>query len=550
MNMLHPLFRNVRKALPTLFVALLLLGTAFADRHERLIDTWQPLHFDVAVTLNDSLSEISSATTDVKVLVRQQDLAMIDFDFGTMRVSAVRVNGDIANFDQRDGKLNVYLPPKTVIWSTLNISVSYAGVPPDGLTLVKDKDGLPSAIGDNWPDRVHNWIPCLDHPSAKASVKFTVTAPTRNEVVANGVLESKKQNADSTTTWVWNETGSVSPYNMVIAAGQFATATLNPGGVVPITYYVAKSDQKYAKEGFSPATSVVRTFNQLIEFYPYEKLALIVGSTRFGGMENANTIVFAPNLFKDFPSAKPRSPRHKIPERVEDVVAHEIAHQWFGDSVTESTWADLWLSEGFATYFAGLFRERDEGQASFQAYMQDKAKSYLAYEKNRRNPIYDTQTEKLMDLLNPNNYEKGAWVLHSLRGLLGDKVFFDGLREYYQSKRSGTASTEDLRSSLERVSGKNLDEFFRRWVYQAGHPIYRASWRAAGAGMIEIRLKQSQPDEPFLTPVTIAVVTAAGTKRVQIIPDSKESTLKVESAKPVKIVVDPDEFILKEVISQ
>lgn len=550
MKIHHRLLREIRWSLPALFAVLLLLGQVFADRHERLIDAWQPLHFDVAVTLNDSLSEISSATTDIKILVRKPDVKVIDFDFGAMPVSSVRINGETVNFAQRDDKLNVYLPPNVVIWSTLNISVSYSGVPRDGLSLVKDKDGLPSAIGDNWPDRVHNWIPCLDHPSAKASVKFTVTAPSRNSVVANGVLESKKQNTDSTTTWVWNETSSISPYNMVIAAGQFATATLNPGGIIPISYYVAKSDQKYAAAGFSPATSVVRTFGQLIEFYPYEKLALIVGATRFGGMENANTIVFTPDLFRNFSTAKPRSQRHKIPERVEDVVAHEIAHQWFGDSVTESTWADLWLSEGFATYFAGVFRERDEGKASFHAYMRDNAKTYLAYEKNKRGPIYDTQTEKLMDLLNPNNYEKGAWVLHSLRGLLGDKIFFDGIREYYKSKRSGTAATEDLRSSFERVSGKDLNEFFNRWIYQAGHPVYNVSWSPAGTGMIEIKLTQSQPDEPFLMPVTIAIVTSAGTKRFQITPNGKESTLKAQSAKPVRIIVDPDEFILKEVVSK
>lgn len=550
MNMLHPFFRNVRRALPTFLAVILLLGPVFAGRRERLIDTWQPLHFDVAVTLNDSLSEISSATTDVKVLVRRQDLAMIDFDFGAMRVSSVRIDDETARFEQRDGKLNVYLPPKTVIWSALNISISYAGVPLDGLTLVNDKDGLPSAIGDNWPDRVHNWIPCLDHPSAKASVKFTVTAPSRNSVVANGVLESKKQNSDSTTTWVWNETSPVSPYNMVIAAGQFATATLNPGGVVPISYYVAKSDQKYAKEGFSPAASVVRTFGQLIEFYPYEKLALIVGSTRFGGMENANTIVFAPNLFMNFSTTQPRRQHYHIPERVEDVIAHEIAHQWFGDSVTESTWADLWLSEGFATYFAGLFLERDESPAAFRSYMQEKERTYLAFEKTKRIPIHDTQTEKLMDLLNPNNYEKGAWVLHSLRGMLGDKAFFDGIREYYQSKRSGTASTEDLRASLEMVSGKDLKDFFNRWVFQAGHPVYSVSWSAAGTGTIEIKLTQSQPDDAFLMPVTLGIVTAAGTKRVRIIPSGKESTLKVQSAKPVKIVVDPDDLILKEVVTK
>jgi aminopeptidase N len=547
MKITFPPYVYLRRPLMAILVVIVLLGHSYAERRERLIDTWQPLNFDLALTLNETLSEIVSATAEIRVLIRKADVNVVDLDFGSMHVSSVAVNGRPASFEQRDNKLNVNLPANMPAWSTYNFSIRYSGVPQDGLVMVKDKDGRPTAIGDNWPDRVHNWIPCLDHPSAKAPVKFTVTAPSRDTVVANGVLESKKENTDKTTTWTWNEASPVSPYNMVIAAGQFATSTINPNGAVPISYYVAPSDKKYGVSGFSPAGPAVRTFGKLIEFYPYQKLALIVGATRFGGMENANTIVFTPNLFNNFNAATPRSRRFKIPESVETVVAHEIAHQWFGDSVTESTWADLWLSEGFATYFAGLFLERDEGPAAFRKYMQKQAAGYLAYEKLNRSPIYDTRTEKLMDLLNPNNYNKGAWVLHSLRGLLGDKMFFDGLRYYYQSKRSGTASTEDLRASLEKVSGKNLRGFFDRWIYKAGHPVYKVSWSPAGAGEIEVKLTQLQADEAFLMPVTIGIATARGVKRIQIVPDGKESSLKVKSARPVGLTVDPDDLILKEV---
>ena len=456
---------NVRLSLLFLFTTLF-LQTAYAARQERLIDAWQPVHFDINLTFNDSLSELTSVKTDVTVSVRRKDVTVIDFDFGTMPVGAVTVGGESARFAQHDGKLDVYLPnPSRWPGQRFNISISYSGKPQDGLILVKDADGLPSAIGDNWPDRVHHWIPCFDHPSAKASVNFTVTAPKRVVVVANGVLDAKRENTDATTTWEWTERSLISPYNMVVAAGEFATAELKAKSRVPISYYVTKSDRKYAEQGFSPAAPAVNLFSSIIDAYPYGKLALIVGATRFGGMENANTIVFAPTLFKDFATAKPRSARYNIPEGVEHVVAHEIAHQWFGDSVTEATWADLWLSEGFATYFAGIFVERNDGPAAFRAYMREAAESYFEYAKKTRTPIHDTETEKLFDLLNPNNYEKGAWVLHQLRASLGDKAFFAGLRAYYESKRSGTATTEDLRRALEKASGKDLKAFFDRWVY-------------------------------------------------------------------------------------
>ena len=252
---------------------------------------------------------------------------------------------------------------------------------------------------------------------------------------------------------------------------------------------------------------------------------------------------------QNFAESRPRSQRYNIPNGVEEVVAHEIAHQWFGDSVTEATWSDLWLSEGFATYFAGLFLENNEGKDRFRAYMRDKAKSYFEFEKRNRTPIHDTKTEKLFDLLNPNNYEKGGWVLHGLRGILGDKAFFDGLKIYYNEHKESTATSEDLRAAFEKASGKDLKNFFERWIYQAGHPIYQISWKQKGKSSLEIALKQTQEDEAFLQPVTIEIVTNNGSKREIITPTGKETIVKFKSAKPKKIVIDPDEFILKEVVN-
>jgi aminopeptidase N len=522
----------------------------YAERHERLLDAWQPAHFDVNLTFDDSLSALTAITAEVTILIRKDDTTVIDFDFGDMPVKTVTIEGQPAKFARHDNKLDVFLARPAKKDQQLKIVISYSGKPKDGLILTDDKDGLPSAVGDNWPDRVHNWIPCFDHPSAKASVRFTVTAPAKNEVTANGALESKKDNADGTRTWIYSEKNPISPYNMVVAVGQFATAALNGKAPVPVSYYVTHSDRQFAGQGFSPAVPAVNLFSRLVEPYPYGKLALIVGATRFGGMENANTIVFAPDLFRNFSAGKPRGLRYNIPSSVEGVVAHEIAHQWFGDSVTESTWADLWLSEGFATYFAGLFLQKNESEAAFRAYMKKNAKEYFEFEAKKRIPIHDTETEDLFALLNKNNYEKGSWVLHELRGILGDEVFFKGLRIYYNRYQGSVANTDDLRAAFEKASGLHLKDFFTRWVYQSGHPVYKISWTQVDAKTIELKLSQMQPDDAFLLPVSIDIVTAKGKHRVRMTPDGKESTMKVQTAKPKKIVIDPDDFILKEVISE
>jgi aminopeptidase N len=541
--------QNLSRAICFSLIVVSLFVSALAARQERKIESWQPLHFDIKLEFDDSLSRIVSATTDVTILIREADVTKIDFDFGTLPVSAVKVDNAAARFAQYGEKLDVFLTEPAKKDRKLNISVTYSGVPQDGLILTRDRDGNPSAVGDNWADRAHHWIPCLDHPSAKASVRFTVTASSNNVVVANGVLVASTASTAATKTWFYSESRPVSPYNMVVAVGQFATATLKTNAPVPISYYVPQSDRKFAAQGFSPAAPSLLTFSNLIAPYPYGKLALIVGATKFGGMENANTIVFTPQLFKDFLTAKPRSGRYKIPRAVEEVVAHEIAHQWFGDSVTEATWADLWLSEGFATYLAGVFVEKNEGKAAFRAYLREQAKSYLEFEKKQKTPIHDTETEKLFDLLTPNNYEKGAWVLHGLRGMLGEKAFFEGLRAFYNAHQDSTATTEDLRAALEKASGKNLKDYFDRWIYKAGHPVYQVKWQETGKQTLAITLRQTQPDEAFLQPVTVEIVTGKGARRVTIEPDDKETTVKVKSAKPKKIVVDPDEFILKEIVN-
>jgi len=250
------------------------------------------------------------------------------------------------------------------------------------------------------------------------------------------------------------------------------------------------------------------------------------------------------------------SKRFGIPARTEDVVAHEIAHEWFGGSVTESTWADLWLSEGFATYFAGLFIEKYDGEDAFRDYLRNAAARYFAYEKQHLTPIHDTETQDLMRLLNENNYQKGAWVLHMLRKRLGDEIFFRGLRDYYRAHAEANATTEDLRDALEKVSGQNLHEFFKRWVYGTGHPSYQMSWSWKAVTeknvTVTITLNQTQAAAPFLDPVPIEVVARGlGSSRITITPTGKTTTAEFTLPwEPAVVRLDPDETLMREVVTK
>jgi aminopeptidase N len=546
MNSLPRFWRS--RVLVAFVLLLVLFSWSGAARRERLIESWKPLHYSVSLTFDDRLTTVTTAKTEITILSLKDGLTQVDLDFGDMAVDSVSVNGQTAPFERSQGKLNVRLLRAARRNTRILILVAYHGKPADGLILSLDKAGKPSAVGDNWPDRAHHWIPTLDHPSAKATVTFTVTAPARELVVANGRLERVSASTKEMRTWTWNEAAPIPPYCMVIAVGEFAKLNASKRSVTPLSYYVPGPDKNFAMQGFAPANPSLKFFSQTVAPYPYEKLALIVGATRFGGMENSSAIVFSSSLF-DARTGSPNSSAFNVRQGLVELVAHEIAHQWFGDSVTESTWADLWLSEGFATYFAGLFVQRYEGEQAFREYMSRAAQTYFNYGKTRRTPIHDTETEDLFKLLNANNYQKGAWVLHMLRMELGDPAFFRGIRNYYQAHKEATASSEDLRAALEKASGRSLKEFFAQWVYGAGHPQYDLSWEWNRENKtVRLVLKQLQAEPAFTNALPLDIMMSDGKRRVVMKPTGKETIeeVKLDQA-PATVNIDPDNTILKEV---
>jgi len=537
-----------------LFLTFILIASAFsaiAQRRERTIDSWKPLHYDVNLSFDDQVTQITSARTDVSIEVIAPKLSKIDLDFGDLPIDSVLVNGATAQFDRAPETLNVALTHAATRGEKVTITITYHGHPKDGLVFANDRDGHASATGDNWPNRVHYWIPSLDHPSAKATVSFTITAPQRYQVIANGQFIALNGNA-ATSHWKFEESKPIPPYCMIVAVNQGAIINSPDKAVTNLIFNVPQRDLVYAPKGFSSAASSLAFFSQTIATYPYEKLALIVGATRFGGMENSSAIVFPSTLFNARPNQTTRV-RFGIPTHLEEVVAHEIAHQWFGDSVTESTWADLWLSEGFATYFAGLFVEKYDGEDAFREYMHNAALRYFGYEKRTNTPIHDTTTIDLMALLNPNNYEKGAWVLHMLRRRLGDEAFFKGLRNYYNAHKSATATSEDLRAALEKASGKNLRQFFAHWVYGSGHPRYELLWSSMerrAATSVLVHLTQVQSGDVFLDPVPVEFTVDGKKERRTIVPTGKSTTVSIQlRAHPSALIIDPDDTLLKEVVS-
>jgi aminopeptidase N len=233
--------------------------------------------------------------------------------------------------------------------------------------------------------------------------------------------------------------------------------------------------------------------------------------------------------------------------RLEPTVAHEIAHQWFGDSVTEADWHHLWLSEGFATYFGHLFFERADGRDRFVKMMIADKESYLNQYARDPRPVYDPTITDLFKLLNANNYQKGAWLLHMLRHVMGDEKFFDGIRDYYRTYRDRNALTKDLERIMEMHAGRQLDWFFREWFSEPGYPIYEAAWRwDEGAKELRLRIIQKQEKTVFIMPLDVEIKLGGTSRREVIQANEREQAFSFKlDHKPDSVAIDPDEWVLK-----
>jgi aminopeptidase N len=231
----------------------------------------------------------------------------------------------------------------------------------------------------------------------------------------------------------------------------------------------------------------------------------------------------------------------KSPE-IEELMAHEIAHQWFGDGASEKSFWHLWLSEGFATYMTNLYLENKYGVDTLKKRLSDDRKKVLSFEKKRLTPVVDTAVKgQYMQLLNANSYEKGGWVLHMLRHKLGDELFWKGVRNYYAKYRGSNANTDDLRQVMEQTSGQDLKLFFNQWLRTAGHPDLNVAWHYdAGKGTVDISIEQKQ-DNVYVFPLEITIAGQLHTITV----NGKAATAQIAvKAKPETIVADPNVNLL------
>ncbi|QJD96277.1 M1 family metallopeptidase [Mucilaginibacter robiniae] len=492
------------------------------------------LHYRYALQLNDANNSIKGqATITLKTL---NDKASIALDLVKknstgkgMLVSGVKENGKTIKFMQDSDQLLLYTSVKRQ--TTHTYTITYEGIPADGLIISTNKYHHRTFFGDNWPNRTHNWLPCADYPSDKATVEFFVTAPNHYQVVANGLKVKETLLPHQLKLTHWNEKVPVPPYVMVIGVANFAINQSGTVNGIPVYSYVFPEEAKTGFQDYAMAKEILPFYIQHIGPYAYEKLANVQSKTIFGGMENASAIFYFENSVGD--------------RDVESLLAHEIAHQWFGDAVTEKTWPHLWLSEGFATYLTDCYLESKYGADTLNKRLIQERNKIFAFEKRRFTPVIDTTvTRNYTQLLNANSYEKGSWIIHMMRRQMGDQHFWSGLRRYYVRYKNGNATSNDLWQIMETESRRDLTPIFKQWLTQPGHPQLAFNWHYDEAKkQLQIKITQQQKNL-FSFPLDYLV---DGQFQQVDVKDRETTILLPLDKKAYKVVADPYVNLLGEV---
>lgn len=434
------------------------------------------------------------------------------------------------NFLQEDQRLTLYdVPGKN--GDLVIAHVFYKGIPADGLIISKNKFGDRTFFADNWPNRAHCWLPCIDQPDDKASFEFTVTAPVQYSVISNGVKTEERRLDNGKKLTHWRETIALPTKVMVIGVARFATKIYADSPKdLPVSAWVYPQDSTKGFTDFAVAPEIVKFFSGYIAPFPYNKLANVQSTTIFGGMENASCIFYDENAITGNRS-------------IEATIAHEIAHQWFGDMASEKSFAHLWLSEGFATYLSDLWFEKKYGREAAAERLKKERNEVIDFVRASNHPVVDSTTD-FMSLLNANSYQKGAWILHMLRNEVGDTAFHQIIRTYYQEFRGSNATSDDFVRIASGVAQKNLTPFFQQWLHGPGIPALAKSWYWSKDKLV-ITIRQTQ-STPFSFPLEIKITESNGEERTETIQVQKpvEIISLPMQAKPQKITLDPNVNLL------
>jgi aminopeptidase N len=465
-----------------------------------------------------------------------------------LAIDKVTVGGKPATYRHDGKKLRVDLPAEVAAGGELVLAIGYKGAPRRGLYFVGPDDGYPAKPTQVWTqgqdEDSRYWFPCFDAPHEKATSEVIVTVPASMFALSNGTLVSDKTSGAKRTLH-WKLDVPHSCYLVTLAVGDFAMIE-SKWRDVPVVFYVERGREAAAERTLARTAQMLELFSERFGVpYPYPRYAQVfVADFIFGGMENTSATTLTDTVLLD--------ERAAIDYDVDSLVAHELAHQWFGDLVTCRDWGEGWLNEGFATYSEYIWREHHEGRDAADLELEEWGDAYMGEDSGRyRRTIAIKLYDEPIDIFDHHLYEKGGRVLHMLRDLLGDAAFWKSLKHYLEKHRHGLVESRDLARAVEDATGKVVDWFFSQWVIDgAGHPELdvKVEWDPA-TSIAAVTVEQTQKTDArtplFRIPTRMRF--RVGDKDVDHaieITDVKHTFRIHLDAEPTQAIFDPGHVLL------
>jgi len=546
----------MRRTLTVIAVVILALAAALpgqtVDYSKKTLQSersrsYDAIHYLVKIALDlDRKSFAGTATVTVSSFVEGLESCVLDAEEFAV-TSVVDEYGAPLRFEQTGKELKVLLPRPAKFCEIVTFTCAYSGREPrEGLKFVDGSPDNPRLVwSDSWPDNVHHWFPCFDYPNDKVTSEIVATVKSGLKVASNGRLVGVAEDAAAgTVTYHWSQDLPHSTYLIFLAAAPYVVVR-DSFGNLPVNYWVYPGDEAKAGPTYGKTPEMIAYFNRLFGYdYPWQKYDQI--SVPLGGGAEST-------------SATAMTSRIMVAEADEPdftaigIVSHELAHQWWGDLITLRSWGHAWMNESFGTYSDYLYHRHDRGEDEGAINLQNKLSAYLREAHTRYiRPIVSDRYGKPEDMFDSHSYPKGALVLHMLRSILGDEIFFQTLSHFLHRYAFDAVDTADFIRSVKTVSGQNLDWFFDQWLFKPGHPVFdiRNEWDAAKK---TVRLKVAQVQDfargvpVFRVPVSVKIVTAGGTATHRVWIREREETLEFPAeTKPLLVRFDAANELIKE----
>jgi aminopeptidase N len=473
------------------------------------------------------------------------------FDAVNFKIASVRSKGRALAFENDGKKLTVRLSSPARSGDRMDIAIQYKVTQPKlGLYFIGPDRGYPQKPVQVWTqgedEYSRYWFPCHDSPQDRTTTEIVVRVPKGFTAVSNGRLV-RKSSQGRDTVFHWKQEIPHATYLVTLAVGEFSEIKDTWHGK-PVLYYVPKGREDDARRAFGKTPKMMEFFSKQIGVpYAYPKYAQVAAlDFIFGGMENTSATTQTALTLHD--------ERAHLDFSSDPLVAHELAHQWFGDLLTCRDWSHAWLNESFATYFEALFTEHDKGADEFALELRQNEEIYLEEDRDHYRRAIVTKTFKQpSDLFDRHLYEKGSLVLHMVRGILGESNFWKSIGTYVRDNRGQVVETRQLLDAIEKATGKNMSKFFDQWVYGAGHPEYKVRyWWDARKKEAVVRVLQTQAtngETPlFSLPIEIGFLWGKTEKRFKETVSKKSHLFRFKlKGEPDVVLFDPDHWILKKV---